>query len=275
MTEEITPEDLITPNHEFMMHNIRHGSLAPKVAEERWQALQAVTAEIERLSDLYYDKVASANAAEKEAVKLNAEAAATGKAVPSGTAVKALEAKLAVNGCGEALKAQLSKLSVVRNAYDALWDDLAFVAKYRAAISSEFLKRRTVALKAFRELEAQVPALAELYQTLGEFTLDHLLKDSVHAIEFDGNPLPNGGVFTGQGHGGWDAAKLREAIGTARRYVLNDDPIMGGTLLTEDLNTISAALPELAEQRYEEWQEELAASRMQMRNSGPYGGFSH
>jgi hypothetical protein len=73
----------------------------------------------------------------------------------------------------------------------------------------------------------------------------------------------------------WAAPKLSEALSDIRRYVLSDDPIKGGTLLTEDLGTIAAALPGLAEQRYEEWQDKLAASRMTMRHASPYGSYSH
>ncbi|WP_030782154.1 hypothetical protein [Streptomyces sp. NRRL S-920] len=274
MTEEITPEDLITDNHEFMMHNVRHGSLAPKTAEERWQELQAVVGQIERLTDLYYERAEAASNARADARAAHARSAETGKAAPAGIGAKVLDAELAVDGTLSAVRGALDRLPIVRKAYDALFEDDAFVTEYRKAVSAEFLKRRDVAIKAFQVLEAQVPALAELYTTLGEFTLDHLLWDTVSDIEFNGEKLSNGGVFT-KSECSWAAPKLATAISEARRIILSDDPVTGGTLLTENLNTIAAALPELAEQRYEEWQEALAAERMQMRNAGPYGAFSH
>lgn len=267
MTEVITPEDLVTNDHEFMKRNVRHDSLAPKVAEERWRLVEAVVSEMDRLSELYHEKVGEANAAEREAVELNAKSAATGKAVPAGTALKALEAKLAVDGCLEAFKAQLPKLVAARRAYDALFKDSVFVGQYREAVSAEFVKRRAAAIKAFQSLDTQLSALSGLYQTLGDFTLNSLLISTVRDIEFDGNKLTNGGIFTGAGarSNSWDDPRLTEAVRTVRRYVLNEDPIKGGTLLAEDLNTVAAALPELADKRYEEWQEELATAHLDLR----------
>ncbi|MFE5076906.1 hypothetical protein [Streptomyces halstedii] len=272
---EITPEDLVTSNHEFMMRNKRHGVLAPKVAEDRWQALQAVVSEMDRLTELYYERAEAAEDAHLGAVAANARAADTGKAVPAGTAVKVMDARLAVDGTLSAFRGNLPRLATARKAYDALFEDRAFITEYRSSIASEFLKRREAAVKAFKELDAEIPALAELYGLLGDFTLTHLLSDELGEIEFNGSPMEHGGVFTGQGTESWDAPKLSEALSNVRRYVLNDDPIQGGTLLTEDLPTIAAALPELAEQRYEEWQDRLASERMTMRNASPYGGFSH
>lgn len=274
MTDVTTPEDLITPDHEFKMRNIRHGVLAPKVAAERWQALQAVVSEMDRLRELFDKRTEAAEDARLEAVALNARAAESGKAVPSGTAVKVMDARLAVDGTLSAFRASLPRLEIARRSYDALFDDRAFIADYRAAVASEFIARRAAAVKAFKELDSQIPALAELYRLLGDFTLNGLLGDTVKGIEFDGKPLTDGAVFADY-QSAWTAPKLSEALSEARRYVLNEDPVKGGTLLTEDLDTIADALPELAEQRYDEWQEALARDRMQMRNAGPYGALVH
>ncbi|MFG2682588.1 hypothetical protein [Streptomyces sp. NPDC048392] len=180
------------------------------------------------------------------------------------------DAKLAVDGALSAFRANLPRLSAARKAYDALFDDRAFVTEYRASVAAEFLKRRDAAVKAFKSLDAQIPALAELYTLLGDFTLNSLLGDTVRDVEFNGSNLEDGAVFTGNADS-WAAPKLAGALNEVRRYVLSDDPIKGGTLLTEDLGTIAAALPELAEQRFEEWQDDLAASApMQMRNAHPW-----
>ncbi len=274
MNEITTPEDLITPNHEFMMRNKRHGVLAPKAAEDRWQDVQAAAVEMDRLMDLYYERAEAAEDTESEAVAAHARAAESGKAAPANTAAKVTEAQLAVKGTLSAFRAMLSRLVAARKAYDALFDDSAFIAEYREAVSAEFLKRREAAVNAFKELDSELSALAELYPLLGDFTLNHLLGDVVHEIEFNGSKLEHAGVFT-ENDRSWAAPKLSEAVNEVRRFVLNDDPIQGGTLLTEDLDVIADALPALAEQRYEEWLERLAASRMEMRNAGPYGGFSH
>jgi molybdopterin converting factor small subunit len=265
-----TPEDLITPEYDFMMRNKRHGVLAPKVAEDRWQALQAVVSEIERLSELYYQRAEEAEDARLAAVAANARAADTGKAVPAGTAVKVMDAQLAVDGTLRAFRDNLPRLTAARRDYDALFSDRNFIAEYREAVAAEFVKRRAAVVKAFKELDAQIPALAELYDMIGKFTLDGLLGDTLASLEYDGEKLTHGGVFTGQGHGSWDDPKLSKAMSEVRRYVLNEDPIMGGTLLAEDLDTISAELPALLEKRYEEWQEKLAESRMEMRNANPW-----
>ncbi|OCC07523.1 hypothetical protein [Streptomyces sp. PTY087I2] len=275
MAEITTPEDLLTPNIEFMMRNRRHGALAPKAAEDRWQAVQAVASEMERLSELFYERSEAAEDARLEAVAAHARAADSAKDVPAGLGAKVQDAKLAVDGTLSAFRANIPRLSAARKAYDALFDDRKFITEYRAAVSAEFLKRRDAAVKAFKALDAEIPKLAELYRLLGDFTLNHLLSDSVRDIEFNGAKLENGGVFTGNGRRSWDAPDLSEALSTARRYVLSDDPIKGGTLLTEDLDAIADALPDLAEQRYEEWQEALASERMRMRNAGPYGAFTH
>ncbi|MFE9974221.1 hypothetical protein ACFYRD_26525 [Streptomyces hirsutus] len=270
MTEITTPEDLITNNHDHMMRNKRHGVLAPKVAEERWQALQAVVSEMDRLTELYYERAEEAEDARLAAVAANARAADSGKAVPAGTGVKVLDARLAVDGTLSAFRANLPRLEAARRAYDALFNDRAFISEYRDAVSAEFLKRRTAAIKAFKALDAEIPYLAELYKLLGDYTLNGLLGDVVGDIEFNGEKLTHGGVFTGQGRDSWNDPKLNEALSKVRGYVLHDDPIQGGTLLTEDLDTIAAALPDIAEQRYEEWQEALAASRMEMRHASPW-----
>ncbi|WKV72734.1 hypothetical protein AW27_015070 [Streptomyces sp. PCS3-D2] len=275
MTEITTPEDLVTSNHAFMMRNKRHGVLAPKAAEDRWQDLQAVVSEMGRLSDLYYERAEAAEEARLEAVAAYARAADTGKAAPAGLGSKVQDAKLAVDGTLRAYRDNLPRLVAARKAYDALFDDRKFITEYRAAVSAEFLKRREAAVNAFKVLDTEIPALSELYGLLGEFTLDNLLGDAVRAIEYNGDQLTHGGVFTGQGHGSWNDSKLSEALSEVRRYVLSDDPIKGGTLLTEDLDTIADALPELAEQRYEEWQEALAASRMTMTHASPYGNYNH
>jgi hypothetical protein len=270
MTEKITPEDLITPHHEYMMRNQLHGVLAPKVAGDRWQALQAVVSEMNRLSDLYYERAEAAEDARLAAVAAHARAADSGKAVPAGMGAKVQDAKLAVDGTLSAFRAALPRLVAARKAYDALFSDREFITEYRKAISAEFVTRREVAVKAFEELDAQIPALAELYGLLGDFTLNHLLSDAVHNIEFNGSELEHGGLFTANDDS-WAAPKLSQALSDVRRYVLSDDPIKGGTLLTEDLGTIAAALPDLAEQRYEEWQEELEAQApMKMRNANPW-----
>lgn len=274
MTEVTTPEDLITSNHEFMMSNNRHGSLAPKVAEDRWQALRAVVSEMDRLIDLYYERAEAAEDARLEAVAANARAASSGKAVPAGTGAKVMDAQLAVDGCLSAFRATLPRLVAARKAYDVLWDDREFIAEYRQAVASEFVTRREAALKAFNELDSQIPALAELYGLLGEFTLNRLLGDFVSSLEFNGNALSNGRVFTAPERS-WMAPKLSEAMTEVRRFVLNDDPVLGGTLLTEDLDTVSDALPALIDKRYEEWREELAKSRMQMVGGSPWNGTVH
>ncbi|MBD9731737.1 hypothetical protein IGX29_07870 [Streptomyces sp. H28] len=275
MTEVTTPEDLLTPDLEFKMRDRRHGVLAPKAAEDRWQALQAVVSEMERLTELHTKRAEAAEDARLEAVKAHARAAESGKAVPAGTAVKVMEARLAVDGTLRAFRDTLPKLKAARASYDALFADREFIAEYRKAVAAEFVKRRAAVVKAFKEVDAQLPALAELYPLLGDFTLNHLLGDTVRAIDFNGEKMPHGGVFTGQGHGSWSDPKLREAMAQVRGFVLNDDPIKGGTLLTEDLDTIAAALPDIAEQRYEEWQEGLAESRMEMRRASIYGTISH
>ncbi|MEU9652627.1 hypothetical protein AB0E00_27445 [Streptomyces sp. NPDC048110] len=274
MPEITTPEDLITPNVEFMMRNQRHGVLAPKVAEDRWQAVQAIVSEMDRLTELFYERTEAAEDARLAAVAAHARAADSGKAVPAGMGAKVQDAKLAVDGTLTAFRANLPRLSAARRAYDALFDDRKFIAEYRKAVSAEFLKRRDAAVKAFKALDAQIPALAELYTLLGDFTLNGLLSDVVADIEFNGEKLEHGGVFTGNTDS-WAAPKLSEALSTVRRYVLSDDPIKGGTLLTEDLGTIADALPELADQRYEEWQEKLAAGRMEMRHASALGSYSH
>ncbi|KIX79225.1 hypothetical protein SF12_05700 [Streptomyces sp. MBRL 601] len=274
MTDMTTPEDLITPNIEFMMRNIRHGVLAPNLAGERWQALQAVVSEMDRLRELYYQRAEAAEDARLEAVALNARAADTGKAVPAGTGARVMDARLAVDGTLSAFRANLPRLQAARKAYDALFDNREFITEYRAAISAEFLKRRQVAVKAFQALDAEIPALAELYTLLGDFTLNHLLGDSLAEIIYDGEPGPDGNLFT-DNTDSWAAPKLNEALSIVRGYVLNEDPIKGGTLLTEDLDIIADALPALAEQRYEEWQEALAASQMTMRHASKYGSYNH
>ncbi|MFH9735086.1 hypothetical protein [Streptomyces sp. NPDC017260] len=273
MTEIKTPEDLLTPNIEFMMRNQRHGVLAPKVAEDRWQAVQAVVSEMDRLTELFYERTEAAEDARLAAVAAHARAANSGKAVPAGMGAKVQDAKLAVDGTLTAFRANLPRLSAARRAYDALFDDRKFITEYRKAVSAEFLKRRDAAVKAFKELDAQIPALAELYTLLGDFTLNGLLGDVVADIEFNGEPA-SGNLFT-ENHDSWAAPKLSEALSAVRRYVLSDDPVKGGTLLTEDLGTITDALPELADQRYEEWQDNLAAGRMAMRKASPYGSYSH
>lgn len=270
MTEIITPEDLVNDDHEFMMRNKRHGSLAPKVAEDRWQELQAVVTEMQRLNDLYYERAEAAEDIRLDAVAVNARAASSGKAVPAGTAVKVLEAKLAVDGCLAAFRAEIPRLVAARKAYDALWDDRSFISEYREAVASEFVQRRDAAVKAFKDLDANLPVLAELYGLLGDFTLEHLLKDAVTDLAFNGHNLENGHVFTAYERS-WTAPKLREAMGQVRRYVLNDDPVLGGTLLAEDLSVIADALPELAAKRYDEWQETLEAEApMKMSNANPW-----
>ncbi|WP_405892433.1 hypothetical protein OG612_18635 [Streptomyces sp. NBC_01527] len=271
MTKTTTPEDLITSDHEFMMRNIRHGALAPKAAGDRWQAVQAVAAEMDRLSDLYYQRAEAFEDIRADAVAANARAADSGKAAPAGTGAKVMDAELAVAGTLAAYKAALPRLAAARKAYDALFADRAFITEYRDALSSEFVKRHESAVKAFRELDSQVPALAELYGLLGDFTLNGLLGDTVREIEFNGSTLANGGTFTGSGVKSWDAPKLSEAMSTVRGYVLNGDPVYGGTLLAEDLDAIAAALPGLAEQRYDEWQEELANNApMRMVGGSPW-----
>ncbi|MFE5615489.1 hypothetical protein [Streptomyces sp. NPDC056524] len=270
MNEKITPEDLITPNHEYMMSNQRHGVLAPKVAGDRWRALQAVVSEMNRLSDLYYERAEAAEDIRLDAVAAYARAADSGKAVPAGMGTKVQDAKLAVDGALTAFRATLPRLVAARKAYDALFSDRAFITEYRQAIATEFIERREAAVKAFKELDAQIPALAELYDLLGDFTLNHLLGDTVREIEFNGSNLEHGGLFT-ENSDSWAAPKLSQALSNVRRYVLSDDPIKGGTLLTEDLGVIAAALPDLAEQRYEEWQEALdAQAPMKMINSNPW-----
>jgi len=251
-----TPEDLLTPDLEFKMTNRRHGALAPKAAEDRWQALQAVVIEMERLSELFNERAEAAEDARLEAVKAYARAAETGKAVPAGLGAKVQDARLAVDGTLSAFRAAIPRLLAARRSYDALFEDRAFVSAYRDAVAAEFLKRREAAVKAFKTLDAEIPALAELYTLLGDFTLNHLLADVVGDIEFNGAKLEHGGVFT-QNTRSWPAAKLREAMAEVRGYVLSEDPVSGGTLLAEDLGTIADALPELAEQRYEEWQQRL------------------
>jgi hypothetical protein len=274
MPEITTPEDLITPDVEFMMTHRRHGALAPKVAEDRWQALQAVVSEMERLTKLFNDRSEAAKDARLEAVKAHARAADSGKAVPAGLGAKVQDAKLAVDGALSAFRANLPRLEAARKAYDALFEDRAFITEYRAAVSAEFLKRREAAIKAFKTLDAEIPALAELYTLLGDFTLNGLLSDTLAEIEWNGEKGPSGNLFT-ENTDSWAAPKLSEALSVVRRYVLSDDPVKGGTLLTEDLGTIADALPELAEQRYEEWQEKLAAGRMEMRRASTLGSYSH
>lgn len=270
MTDNTTPEDLITPNHEYIMRNQRHGVLAPEIAGDRWQALQAVVSEMNRLSDLYYERAEAAENVRAEAVAANARAADSGKAAPAGSGAKVMDAELAVAGTLSAFKAALPRLVAARKAYDALFDDRDFIGEYRETVAAEFLKRRAAAVKAFKELDTQIPALAELYGLLGDFTLNHLLGDTVRAIEFNGSKLEHGGLFT-ENDDSWAAPKLSQALSDVRRYALSDDPIKGGTLLTEDLGTIAAALPELAEQRYEEWQEKLEAQApMKMSNANPW-----
>ncbi|MFG2815731.1 hypothetical protein [Streptomyces sp. NPDC048410] len=274
MTEITTPEDLVTDNHELMMRNRRHGVLAPKVAEERWQALHAVVGEMERLTELYYERAEAAEDARLEAVAANARAADSGKAFPAGLGSKVQDAELAVDGTLAAFRGTLPRLHAARRAYDALFDDRAFVAEYREVVSAQFLERREAAVEAFKTLDAEIFALAELYTLLGDFTLNHLLHDALADIEFNGEPVTDGNVFT-ENHSSWPSPKLSEALSEVRRYVLNDDPIKGGTLLTEDLSAITDALPGLAEQRYEKWQEDLAKERMQMVHASPYGSYSH
>lgn len=275
MAEEATPEDLVTPDHQFKMTNLRHGALAPKAAEDRWQALQAVVSEMTRLTDLYYERAEAAEDARLEAVAAHARSAGSGKAAPSGAAVKVLDAQLAVDGTLRAFRDTLPKLEAARHSYDALFDDRKFIAEYREAVAADFVKRRAAVIETFKELDAQLRALAELYPLLGDFTLNHLLGDTVRAMDFNGEKMSHGGVFTGQGHGSWNDPTLHKAVAEVRGYVLNDDPIKGGTLLAEDLGTIADALPELAEKRYEQWQEELAESRMEMRRASHFGSYSH
>ncbi|MFD3536277.1 hypothetical protein [Streptomyces sp. NPDC058664] len=234
MTTVITPEDLITSNHDFMMHNRRHGALAPNAAEDRWQALQAVVREMHRLTELYEERDKAAEEAHREAVAAHARAASSGKAVPAGTGAKVTDAKLAVAGVLSAFRATLPQLVATRKAYDALFDDRTFVAEYREAVSAEFLKRREAAVKAFKTLDAEIPALAELYPLLGDFTLNHLLSDALADIEYNGEQGAHWNLFT-ENTDSWAAPKLAEALSDVRRYVLSDDPIKGGTLLTEDL----------------------------------------
>ncbi|MFF7000005.1 hypothetical protein ACFY93_34480 [Streptomyces sp. NPDC008313] len=243
------------------------------MAEDRWQALQAVVSEMERLTELFYERTEAAEDARLEAVKAHARAADSGKAVPAGMGAKVQDAKLAVDGTLSAFRANLPRLAAARRSYDALFDDRKFITEYRAAVSVEFLKRRAAAVKAFKALDAEIPALAELYTLLGDFTLNGLLGDVVADIEFNGEPA-NGNLFT-ENTDSWAAPKLSEALSAVRRYVLSDDPIKGGTLLTEDLGTIADALPALADQRYEEWQDKLAASRMEMRHASALGSYSH
>ncbi|MFE2556709.1 hypothetical protein ACFXGT_11830 [Streptomyces sp. NPDC059352] len=270
MTEKITPEELITPNHEYMMSNQRHGVLAPKIAGDRWQALQAVVSEMNRLSDLYYERAEAAEDMRLAAVAAHARAADSGKAVPAGMGTKVQDAKLAVDGTLAAFRSTLPRLVSARKAYDALFNDREFIAEYRETVAAEFLKRRESALKAFKELDTQIPALAELYRLLGEFTLDHLLSDSVAALTFNGEHLENGNVFT-KYERSWAAPKLSEAVSQVRDFVVNDDPVLGGTLLAEDLGTVARALPELAEKRYDEWLEDLEVQApMKMTNSNPW-----
>jgi hypothetical protein len=138
-------------------------------------------------------------------------------------------------------------------------------------VAAEFIKRREAALLAFAELDGNLAALGSLYSSLGDLTLNRLLRDDVSSLTFDGRPIESGGVFLSSNRS-WAAPKLAEAMNEVRRFVRNDDPIAGGTLLAEDLETVSAALPELAEQRYDEWQRDLATDRAErfgtMRTNG-------
>lgn len=227
MADAITPEDLITSKHDFMMHNRRHGALAPKVAESRWQALQAVVSEMRRLAELHTQRSEAAEDARLEAIAAYARAAETGKNAPAGMGTKVQDSRLAVDGTLRAFRDTLPRLEAARKAYDALFDDRAFITEYRAAVSAEFLKRREAAVNAFKVLEVEIPALAELYGLLGDFTLNRLLSAELGEIEFNGEPLEHGGIFTGQGNGSWDAPKLSEAIAEVRAYVLSDHPIKG------------------------------------------------
>ncbi|MGV9728467.1 hypothetical protein ACWDUE_13975 [Streptomyces albogriseolus] len=251
-----TPEDLITPNHDFMMRNKRHGTLAPKVAEDRWQSLQAVVREMERLSDLYYQRAEAAEDVRLEARNAHARAASTGKAAPTGTAVKVMEAELAVDGTLSALRAMLPRLESARKAYDALFTDRAFIEQYRNALIPEFLQRRETVLSAFAELENNVPALAELYQLIGVYTLRDLLGEN-HTRYMPANH-------------GWSAPALAEALSTIRGFVDDPSGIRAGTLLAEPLGTIEAELPALAEAREEEADLENQRGKMQMRNANPW-----
>ncbi|MGW8065850.1 hypothetical protein ACVV2G_27160 [Streptomyces ziwulingensis] len=255
------PSDLITDDV-LALSIIRHGSLAPDAAETRWEAVRAAFENVESLSDRWYELNEAASDARAAAVAASAEAVTGGKKTPAGGAAKVLEAELAVEGCGVAIRKAIATLRDARRSYDALWDDTAFVAEYREAVAAEFLKRRKAVLKAFNELDANLPALAEAYALLGDFTLDHLLSDAVTSLEFDGRPMANASVFM-RPHRSWLAPKLSEAMTEVRQYMTNDDPITGGTLLAEDLDTVAAALPDLVDKRYEQWQDDLAAARIE------------
>ncbi|WP_435058701.1 hypothetical protein [Streptomyces sp. bgisy060] len=256
-----TPDDIITGDV-LALAACNHGTLAPEIAETRYQAVRRAFGKVESLRERWEMLSEDAANARQTALVASAEAADSGRKMPTGSAAKVLEAELAADGCVVAIRKAIADLRNARRAYDALWNDMAFVAEYRETVAAEFLKRRKTVLKAFKELDVNLPALAELYGTLGEFTLDHLLRDSVNSIEYNGEPLTHGGVFL-RTHASWTAPKLSEAMAEVRRFVTNDDPITGGTLLAEDLDTVAAALPELAEKRYEEWQDELARIRVE------------
>lgn len=254
-----TPDDLITSDV-LALAACNHGALAPEIAETRYQAVRKTFGKVESLRERWEKLTEEAADIRQAALVASAEAADSGKKMPSGFAAKVQEAELNADGCIVAIRKAIAELRNARRAYDALWDNPAFIAEYRQALAAEFIKRREAVLKAFKELDANLPALAELYGTLGEFTLDHLLTDEVTAIEFNGEPLHNGRTFLAPERS-WMAPKLSEAMTEVRRFVLNDDLITGGTLLAEDLDAVAAALPELAEKRYEEWQDELARIR--------------
>jgi hypothetical protein len=274
MTKIKTPDDFLTSGHEFMMRNKRHDSLAPKVAEERWQALQAVVTELNRLDALYYERAEAAEDAELAAVAAHARAASSGKAVPAGSAAKVTDAQLAVKGTLSAFTATLPRLEAARKAYDALFEDHAFLAEYRAVTSEEFLKRRKAALEAFAVLDRELPALAELYGNLGRFTFNGLLADFLDELGEELDRLVNINTFMPSNHG-WSAPQLTEAFGKVREFVVNGDPIYGGTLLAEDLKAVKAELPALVEQREEEAHMENAANRMMMVGGSPWGRTVH
>jgi hypothetical protein len=254
-----TPDDLITGDV-LALAACNHGALAPEIAESRYQDVRKAFEKMESLSDRWEKLTEEAAEVRQAALIASAEAADSGKKMPSGFAAKVQEAELNADGCIVAIRKAIAELRNVRRSYDALWDDPAFVAEYREAVAVEFLKRRENVLKAFKELDANLPVLAELYGTLGEFTLDHLLNGEVTAIEFNGEPMVNGRTFLAPEHS-WTAPKLSQAMTEVRRFMTNDDPITGGTLLAEDLDTVAKALPGLADKRYDDWQDELARIR--------------
>ncbi|MFI0940909.1 hypothetical protein [Streptomyces sp. NPDC021020] len=254
--EKITPDHLLMSTTYQVDTSHRHDALAPKIAFQRWQAVQDAIDKSESLYDRWYELSYALEDARQEALAASAKAHAEGKNAPAGTAAKVFQAELDLNGCFEAFRASRRAIVTARKPYDALWEDPAFLAAYRETVAAEFVKRREAVRAAFAELDGNLAALGSLYGSLGDLTLNGLLRDDVSALTFDGKPIEHSSVFLAP-HRSWTAPKLAEAMSEVRRFVRNDDPVTGGTLLAGDLDDIANALPELADKRYDEWQDEL------------------